>query len=55
MQCHGCGVDSQASIQNSAAYIQRWSGFIASKADPFLSAVNQAYKTRAFLLEEEGA
>ena len=52
--CHGCGVDSQASIQNSAAYLQGWSRFIADMGDAFLSAVNQAYKARAFILEEEG-
>lgn len=55
MLCHGCGVDSQASIQNSAAYLQGWSAFIANKGDAFLSAVNQAYKARAFILKEEGA
>ena len=54
MLCHGCGVDSQASIQNSAAYLQGWSRFITDKGDAFLSAVNQAYKARAFILAEEG-
>lgn len=53
--CHGCGVDSQASIKNSAAYLQGWSRFIARAGDAFLSAVNQAYKARAFILAEEGA
>jgi antirestriction protein ArdC len=52
--CHDCGVDSQASIKNSAAYIQGWSRFIAAKAAVFLSAVNQAYKARACILAKEG-
>ena len=52
--CHGCGVDSQSSIKNSAAYIQGWSRFIQEEGDAFLSAVNQAYKARAFILEEAG-
>lgn len=55
MLCHGCGVDSQSSIKNSAAYIQGWTRFIKEKGDAFLSAVNQAYKARAFILEGEGA
>jgi antirestriction protein ArdC len=54
MLCHGCGVDSQSSIKNSAAYIQGWTRFIAEKGDAFLSAVNQAYKARAFILEGKG-
>jgi len=55
MLCHGCGVDSQSSIKNSAAYIQGWSRFIKEEAEAFLGAVNQAYKARAFILEGEGA
>jgi antirestriction protein ArdC len=55
MLCHGCGVDSQSSIKNSAAYIQGWSRFIKQEAEAFLAAVNQAYKARAFILEGEGA
>jgi antirestriction protein ArdC len=55
MLCHGCGVDSQSSIKNSAAYIQGWTRFITEKGDAFLSAVNQAYKARAFILAGEGA
>jgi len=54
MLCHSCGVDSQASIKNSAAYLQGWSRFIQDKADAFLTAVNQAYKAREFILAEEG-
>ena len=54
MLCHGCDVDSQSSIENSAAYIQGWSRFITQKGDAFLSAVNQAYKARAFILEGQG-
>ena len=54
MLCHGCGVDSQSSIKNSAAYIQGWSHFIKEKGEAFLSAVNQAYKARAYILEGEG-
>ena len=33
MLCHGCGVDSQSSIKNSAAYIQGWSRFIKEEAE----------------------
>ena len=55
MLCHDCGVDSQSSIKNSAAYLQGWSCFIQEKGDVFLSAVNQAYKARAFILDGEGA
>tara|TARA_R110001592_G_C13187169_1_gene751807 strand:+ start:1692 stop:2546 length:855 start_codon:yes stop_codon:yes gene_type:complete len=55
MLCHGCGVDSQSSIKNSAAYIQGWTRFIQERGDAFLSAVNQAYKARACILEGEGA
>ena len=55
MLCHGCGVDSQSSIKNSAAYIQGWSLFIKEKGDAFLSAINQAYKARAYILEGEGS
>tara|TARA_R110002110_G_scaffold415854_1_gene658268 strand:- start:4704 stop:4943 length:240 start_codon:yes stop_codon:yes gene_type:complete len=53
MLCHGCGVDSQASVKNSAAYLQGWSRFIQNKTDAFLTAVNQAYKAREFILAEE--
>jgi antirestriction protein ArdC len=55
LMCHGCGVDSEASIKNSAAYIQGWSGFIEDQGEAFVSAVNQAYKARAFILQGEGA
>ena len=55
MLCHGCGVDSQSSIKNSAAYLQGWTRFIQEKGDAFLTAVNQAYKARAFILKGEGA
>lgn len=55
MLCHGCGVDSQSSIKNSAAYIQGWSRFIKEEAEAFLGAVNHAYKARAFILTGEGA
>ncbi|MAT94137.1 MAG: hypothetical protein CME59_16270 [Halioglobus sp.] len=54
MLCHDCEVDSQASIQNSAAYLQGWSRFIHAEAEAFLGAVNQAYKARAFILAGEG-
>jgi len=54
MLCHGCGVDSQSSIKNSAAYIQGWTRFIKEEGDAFLPAVNQAYKARAFILDGEG-
>lgn len=53
--CHGCGVDSQASIKNSAAYLQGWSRFIKDEAEAFVWAVNQAYKARSFILGGEGA
>lgn len=53
--CHGCGVDSEASIKNSAAYLQGWSRFIKDEAEAFIWAVNQAYKARAFVLGGEGA
>ena len=52
--CHGCGVDSEASIKNSAAYLQGWSRFIKDEAEAFVWAVQQAYKARAFILDEEG-
>jgi len=55
MLCHDSGVDSQASIKNSAAYLQGWSRFIADKGDALLAAVNQAYKAREFILSEEGS
>jgi hypothetical protein len=55
MLCHDCAVDSQSSIKNSAAYLQGWTRFITEKSDAFLSAVNQAYKARAFILKGEGA
>jgi len=54
MLCHECGVDSQSSIKNSAAYIQGWSRFIKEEAEAFLGAVNQAYKARSFILGGEG-
>lgn len=50
MLCHDCGVDSQASIRNSAAYLQGWSQFIQDKAEGFMAAINQAYKARDFIL-----
>ena len=50
MLCHDCGVDSQASIRNSAAYLQGWSRFIRDEEHAFLCAINQAYKARAFIL-----
>jgi antirestriction protein ArdC len=53
--CHGCGVDSQASIKNSAAYLQGWSRFIKDEAEAFVWAVYQAYKARSFILGGEGA
>jgi antirestriction protein ArdC len=55
MLCHNSGVDSQASIKNSAAYLQGWSRFITDKGDALLAAVNQAYKAREFILSEEGS
>ena len=55
LMCHGCGVDSQASIKNSAAYLQGWSQFIKDEAEAFVWAVNQAYKARAFVIAGEGA
>jgi antirestriction protein ArdC len=54
MLCHECGVDSQASIRNSAAYLQGWSRFIRDQESAFLSAINQAYKARAFILTGKG-
>ncbi len=53
--CHDSGVDSQASIKNSAAYLQGWCRFINEEGDAFLSAVNQAFKAREFILGEEGS
>ena len=53
--CHGCGVDSEASIKNSAAYIQGWSRSITEEGEAFVWAVNQAYKARAYILAGEGA
>lgn len=53
--CHGCGVDSEASIKNSAAYLQGWSRFIKDEAETFVWAINQAYKARAYVLAGEGA
>ena len=47
--CHDCGVDSQASIKNSGAYLQGWSRFIRDNEDAFLTAVSQAYKTRQYI------
>ncbi len=55
LMCHGCAVDSQASIKNSAAYLQGWSRFIKDEAEAFVWAVNQAYKARSFILGGEGA
>lgn len=52
--CHECGVDGEASIKNSAAYIQGWSRFIRNEENAFLCAINQAYKARAFILAGEG-
>lgn len=48
--CHESEVDSQASIKNSAAYIRGWSKFIKDNSAAFVSAVNQAYKARDFIL-----
>ncbi len=53
--CHGCGVDSESSIKNSAAYLQGWSRFIKDEAEAFVWAVNQAYKARTFVVAGEGA
>lgn len=53
--CHGCGVDSEASIKNSAAYLQGWSRFISDEAEAFVWAVGQAYKAKACILAGEGA
>lgn len=49
MLCHDCGVDSKASIKNSAAYIAGWSKFIKDNGSAFVSAVNHAYKARNFI------
>jgi antirestriction protein ArdC len=54
LMCHGCGVDSESSIKNSAAYLQGWSRFIKDEAEAFVWAVNQAYKARSFILGGEG-
>ena len=54
MLCHDCGVDSKASLRNSAAYLQGWSRFIRDEENAFLRAINQAYKSRAFILRGEG-
>jgi len=51
--CHDCGVDSQASIKNSAAYLKGWSKFITDEPAAFVSAVNQSYKARALVLGAE--
>ena len=48
--CHNCDVDSEASIKNSAAYIQGWSTYIKNEADAFLWAVSQAYIAKDFIL-----
>ena len=55
MICHGCGLDSKASIKNSAAYIQGWSRFIRDEGQAFVTAINQAYRARALILDGEGA
>lgn len=49
--CHGCGVDSHASIKNSGAYLQGWSKFIQGSAQAFTSAVSQSYKARDLILD----
>lgn len=54
MLCHDCAVDSEASIRNSAAYLQGWSRFIRNEENAFLCAINEAYKARAFILTGEG-
>lgn len=55
LMCHSTGVDSEASIKNSAAYLQGWSRFIKDEAEAFIWAVNQAYKARAYVLSGQGA
>tara|TARA_R110002110_G_scaffold414951_1_gene646721 strand:+ start:7768 stop:8742 length:975 start_codon:yes stop_codon:yes gene_type:complete len=51
--CHVCGVDSQASIKNSAAYLQGWSTFIKESSSAFITAVGQAYKAKDLILDRE--
>ncbi len=51
LMCNHCGVDSQDSIKNSAAYLQGWSKFISDDAQAFVTAVSQAYKARDFILD----
>ncbi|PCJ43368.1 MAG: hypothetical protein COA71_00400 [SAR86 cluster bacterium] len=50
--CHVCGVDSQASIKNSAAYLQGWSSFIKESGSAFITAVGQAYKAKDLILDQ---
>lgn len=50
--CHECGVDSQASIKNSAAYLQGWSKFIKESGSAFITAVGQAYKAKDLILDQ---
>ena len=50
--CHTAGVDSEASIKNSAAYIAGWSKFIRDNSSSFVTAVNQAYKAKSLILNE---
>ncbi|MEM8561507.1 MAG: zincin-like metallopeptidase domain-containing protein [Pseudomonadota bacterium] len=49
MLCHDCGVDSEASIKNSAAYVQGWTRFLRDQSEAFVTAVSQAYRARAFI------
>ena len=55
MLCHQCNVDSQASIKNSAAYIQGWSQFIQDNEQAFVQAINQAYKAFDYIRKDESA
>lgn len=55
MLCHESGVSSDASIKNSAAYLQGWSRFIADEAESFVWAIGKAYKARQFILDAGGA
>jgi antirestriction protein ArdC len=48
--CHQCSVQSDASIENSAAYLQGWMRFIKDHQQAFVTAVQHAYKARDCIL-----
>lgn len=52
MLCHLAGVDSEASIKNSANYLRGWMKFIKDNKSAFASAVSQAQKATELMLGE---